>query len=78
MKPPKITEAQWRAMQRRPPITVEDAYAVRDALPPGARWAIQDLRWSQAAGAKDTFAGFEAWLDGEGGWGREALDDVLD
>jgi hypothetical protein len=26
----------------------------------------------------DLPAGFEAWLDGQGGWGREALDDVLD
>jgi len=41
----EVTEAQWRAWQRRPPVTVEDANAVRDALPAGARWAIQDVRW---------------------------------
>ncbi|HEV2181583.1 MAG TPA: ABC transporter permease [Gemmatimonadaceae bacterium] len=40
-----VTEAQWRAWQRRPKITVEDADAVRDALPPGARWAVDDMRW---------------------------------
>jgi putative ABC transport system permease protein len=40
-----VSEAEWRRLQRRPPITFEDAYAVRDALPPTARWAIQDIRW---------------------------------
>jgi putative ABC transport system permease protein len=40
-----VSEAEWKQMQRRPPITFEDAYAVRDALPPGARWAIQDIAW---------------------------------
>jgi putative ABC transport system permease protein len=41
----EMSEAEWRTLQRRPPITVDDAYAVREALPKGARWAIQDLRW---------------------------------
>jgi putative ABC transport system permease protein len=41
-----MTEAEWRALMRRPPITFDDAYAVRDALPPTARWAIQDVRWA--------------------------------
>ena len=40
-----VSEAEWRLLQRRPPITFDDAYAVRDALPPSAHWAIQDLRW---------------------------------
>jgi putative ABC transport system permease protein len=40
-----VTEAEWRAWQRRPLITVDDAYAVREVLPPGTRWAIEDLRW---------------------------------
>jgi putative ABC transport system permease protein len=40
-----VTEATWKEWQRRPRITVADAYAVREALPPGARWAIQDVRW---------------------------------
>lgn len=40
-----VSEAEWRKLQRRPPITFDDAYAVRDALPKSARWAIQDVRW---------------------------------
>jgi len=40
-----VTEAEWRAWQRRPLITVEDAYAIRDVLPPAAHWAIDDVRW---------------------------------
>ncbi|HEY0778788.1 MAG TPA: ABC transporter permease [Gemmatirosa sp.] len=39
------SEDEWKRMQQRPPITVEDAYAVRDGLPRTARWAIQDQRW---------------------------------
>jgi putative ABC transport system permease protein len=34
--------ARCSAVRRSP---VDDAYAVREALPKGARWAIQDLRW---------------------------------
>src|SRR5262245_22849181 len=44
-----VTEAEWREWQRRPRITIEDGYAVRDALPSGARWAIHDLVWGQAS-----------------------------
>jgi putative ABC transport system permease protein len=40
-----MTEAQWRELERRPKITADDAYAVRAALPEGALWAIQDMRW---------------------------------
>src|SRR3569833_181867 len=40
-----VTEATWREWQRRPPITVEDANAVRDAMPPQTHWAIQDQTW---------------------------------
>jgi len=40
-----VTEAEWRSWQRRPPITVEDADAVRKGLPSGARWAIDDVKW---------------------------------
>jgi putative ABC transport system permease protein len=40
-----MTEAEWRALMRRPPITEADAYAVRDALPAGTKWAIQHIRW---------------------------------
>jgi putative ABC transport system permease protein len=41
----EVTEETRREWRRRPPITEEDAIAVRDALPPGTRWALQDLRW---------------------------------
>src|SRR5262249_12925309 len=44
-----VTEAEWREWQRRPKITIEDGYAVREALPPEARWAIHDLTWAQAS-----------------------------
>jgi putative ABC transport system permease protein len=44
-----VTEAEWREWQRRPKITIEDGYAVRDALPAGARWAIHDVTWGQAS-----------------------------
>ncbi len=40
-----VSEATWREWKRRPPITIEDANAVRDAIPPSTRWAIQDVRW---------------------------------
>jgi putative ABC transport system permease protein len=40
-----VTEATWREWQRRPMITVEDAEAVRDALPTQTHWAIQDMTW---------------------------------
>src|SRR3954454_8203828 len=44
-----VTEAEWRAWQRRPKITIDDALAVREALPPDARWAMHDLTWAQAS-----------------------------
>ncbi len=40
-----VTEATWREWTRRPPITEEDAYAIRDALPAEAQWAIDDVDW---------------------------------
>ena len=43
-----VTEAEWREWQHRPPITEEDALAIRAALPPDALWAIQDVRRSPA------------------------------
>ena len=42
-----FSEDEWKRMQRRPAITIEDANAVRDGLPRGAHWAIQDVRWGQ-------------------------------
>ena len=44
-----VTEAEWRAWQRRPKITPADGYAIRDALPPEARWAVQGVEWMQAS-----------------------------
>jgi putative ABC transport system permease protein len=41
----EVTEATWREWRRRPPIRETDAYAIRDALPPGTRWAIDGVRW---------------------------------
>jgi len=40
-----VTEATWREWTQRPRITEQDAYAVRDALPPGSRWAIDAVNW---------------------------------
>ena len=41
----EVTQATWREWQRRPPITEQDAYAVRAALPEEARWAIDQVEW---------------------------------
>jgi putative ABC transport system permease protein len=41
----EVTEAQWREWLKRPRLTEQDAYAVRDALPPGTRWAIDAVDW---------------------------------
>jgi putative ABC transport system permease protein len=41
-----VTEQMWKEWQRRPQITVEDAIAVREALPPQTRWSIQDQTWA--------------------------------
>jgi putative ABC transport system permease protein len=40
-----VTDEEWKAWQRRPKISIEDAMAVKAALPDGARWAIHDVRW---------------------------------
>lgn len=40
-----VTDEQWKEWQRRPKISVDDAMAVKAALPDGARWAIQDVKW---------------------------------
>ena len=44
-----VTEAEWRAWQRRPVIKPEDGLAVREALPPEAKWALHDIRWMDAS-----------------------------
>jgi putative ABC transport system permease protein len=40
-----VSEKTWREWLQRPVITVEDAEAVREALPVGVRWAMQQARW---------------------------------
>ena len=35
-----VTEDEWKAWQRRPRVTIDDALAVREALPSDARWAM--------------------------------------
>jgi putative ABC transport system permease protein len=44
-----VTEAEWKAWQRRPKIHVDDALAVREALPPGTRWAMHDVTRTDAS-----------------------------
>lgn len=39
------SSAEWQVLQRRPNTTWEDALAVRDALPRGAGWAVQNSRF---------------------------------
>jgi putative ABC transport system permease protein len=40
-----VTEEMWKEWQRRPYINEADADAIRDNLPPGAKWAIDDVDW---------------------------------
>ena len=44
-----VTEEEWRGWQRRPRITIDDAMAVKAALPPDARWAMHDVTWGQGS-----------------------------
>jgi len=44
-----VTEAEWKAWQRRPKFQVEDALAVREVLPPGTRWAMQKVTRTDAS-----------------------------
>ena len=46
-----VTEAEWRAWQRRPRITPQDGLAIREALPPEARWALHDITWGAGSSA---------------------------
>jgi len=40
-----VTEAEWRAWQRRPRIIPADGYAIKEALPPEGLWALHDITW---------------------------------
>jgi putative ABC transport system permease protein len=44
-----VTEDEWRVWQRRPRITIEDALAVREALPSDAHWAMHDVTRTDAS-----------------------------
>src|SRR4051812_13306825 len=44
-----VTEAMWREWQRRPRISIDDAMAVKAALPADARWAMHDVMWGQGS-----------------------------
>ena len=41
-----VTEAEWRAWQRRPRITPVDGYAIKEALPADSRWSLHDITWA--------------------------------
>ncbi len=41
-----VTEAEWRAWQRRPRIRPTDGMAIKEALPPEASWALHDIMWA--------------------------------
>ncbi|HEX8851510.1 MAG TPA: ABC transporter permease [Gemmatimonadaceae bacterium] len=43
------TEETWKEWLRRPNITIDDALAVREALPAGTGWAMHDIRWADAS-----------------------------
>jgi putative ABC transport system permease protein len=44
-----VTEAEWKAWQRRPKITIDDAQAVREALPNDAKWAMHNVTRTDAS-----------------------------
>jgi putative ABC transport system permease protein len=46
-----VTQAEWRAWQRRPRITPVDGHAIRAALPPEAGWALHDVIWATGTSA---------------------------
>jgi putative ABC transport system permease protein len=43
------TEETWRMWRRRPKISIDDALAVREALPVGTRWAMHDITWADGS-----------------------------
>jgi putative ABC transport system permease protein len=44
-----VTEDEWKAWQRRPHITIEDALAIHEAVPTGTRWAMHDFTRTDAS-----------------------------
>jgi putative ABC transport system permease protein len=45
-----VTEAEWRLWMRRPRIYPRDVNLVREAVPPGARWAVESQETLWASG----------------------------
>ena len=43
------TEETWRQWLRRPKISIDDALAVREALPAGTHWAMHDITWAEGS-----------------------------
>ena len=43
------TEETWRMWMRRPKISIDDALAVREALPAGTKWAMHDITWAEGS-----------------------------
>jgi putative ABC transport system permease protein len=43
------TEETWRMWLRRPKISIDDALAVREALPAGTKWAMHDITWAEGS-----------------------------
>ena len=44
-----VTEAEWRAWQRRPFVTLDDEDAIKDAVPAGTKWALSNSGWKNAS-----------------------------
>ena len=46
-----VTEDEWRAWQRRPYVTLDDAAALQEVLPADARWSLASSGWENASSA---------------------------
>src|ERR1700722_8721544 len=44
-----VTEAEWRAWQRRPYVTLDDEAAIKEAVPPDTKWALTNTGWENAS-----------------------------
>jgi putative ABC transport system permease protein len=44
-----VTEAEWRAWQRRPYVTIDDEAAIKDAVPADTKWALTNTGWENAS-----------------------------
>src|SRR6267154_1744677 len=46
-----VSDKEQQEWNRRPKITMEDAMAVREALPSGVRWAMHSVDWMNVSSA---------------------------